>query len=271
MPELPEVVVTLRGVVPHILGKDVQAVVVRESRLRWPVSPGLPEKLCGMPLLEGRQRGKYLLFRFPQGHLMIHLGMSGSLRIVTADTPAAKHDHVDICFTDDTVLRYSDPRRFGSILWVEGPPEQHARLCQLGPEPFAPDFNGDYLYRLSRGRSVAVKAFLMDNRVVVGAGNIYANESLFLSGIRPTLAAGKVSRQRLESLAEQVRQVLGKAIEQGGTTLRDFVGGDGKPGYFKQQLLVYGRGGLPCLRCQTVLREIRLGQRSTVYCPRCQR
>lgn len=270
MPELPEVVVTLRGVLPHVLGKKVQAVMVRESRLRWPIPADLPEKLCGMVLLEGRQRGKYLLFRFPQGHLMIHLGMSGNLRIVTADTPAAKHDHVDICFTDHRVLRYSDPRRFGSILWVEGPPERHARLCQLGPEPFSPDFNGDYLYRVSRGKKVAIKPFLMDNRVVVGAGNIYANESLFLSGIKPTLAAGKLSRRRLECLAEQVREVLEKAIVQGGTTLRDFVGGDGKPGYFKQQLLVYGRGGMPCLRCQTVLREIRLGQRSTVYCPSCQ-
>ncbi|WP_461482381.1 bifunctional DNA-formamidopyrimidine glycosylase/DNA-(apurinic or apyrimidinic site) lyase [Porticoccus sp.] len=271
MPELPEVVVTLRGVSPHIVGKRVVSVAVREARLRWPVPEELPALLCGQALLEGRQRGKYLLFRFAEGHLMIHLGMSGSLRIVRPDTPVGKHDHVDITFADGTVLRYTDPRRFGTIQWLVDAPEQHPLLCHLGPEPFAEAFSGDYLYQASRGRKVPVKQFLMDNKVVVGVGNIYANESLFRSGIRPTVAAGKVSRARFGVLAEQVREVLARAIEQGGTTLRDFVGGDGKPGYFKQQLYVYGRGGENCLQCGALLREVRQGQRATVYCPGCQR
>lgn len=271
MPELPEVVVTLRGVSPHILGKQVASVSVREPRLRWPVTEGLSSLLVGQTLLEGRQRGKYMLFRFASGHLMIHLGMSGNLRIVTVGTPVGKHDHVDINFVDGTVLRYSDPRRFGTIQWLEGLPEEHPLLHHLGPEPFDDAFCGDYLYRLSQGRKVAIKQFIMDSKIVVGVGNIYANESLFHAGIRPTLGAGKVSRVRYVELAEQVKRVLASAIEQGGTTLRDFVGGDGKPGYFKQQLYVYGRAGESCLKCGTLLKEIRQGQRSTVYCPDCQR
>lgn len=271
MPELPEVVVTLRGVSPHIVGKTVAEVIVREARLRWPVPADLPELLPGQVLLDGRQRGKYLLFRFPAGHLMVHLGMSGNLRIVAAGTPAGKHDHVDFNFTDGTVLRYTDPRRFGTVQWLVNEPELHPLLSGLGPEPFDEAFGADYLYRLSRGRKVPVKQFLMDNKVVVGVGNIYANESLFRSGIRPTLAAGKVSRSRYEVLVAQVREVLASAIEQGGTTLRDFVGGDGKPGYFKQKLYVYGRGGEACLQCGSTLKEVRQGQRATVYCPSCQR
>lgn len=270
MPELPEVVVTLRGVSPHILGKEVDSVSVREPRLRWPVTQGLPAILAGQVLLESRQRGKYMLFRFARGHLMVHLGMSGNLRIVTTGTPVGKHDHVDITFVDGTVLRYSDPRRFGTIQWLTAPPETHALLSHLGPEPFEEAFSGDYLYLLSRSRKVPVKQFLMDSKVVVGVGNIYANESLFHAGIRPTLSAGRISRLRYVALVEQVKQVLSSAIEQGGTTLRDFVGGDGKPGYFKQQLYVYGRAGEPCLKCQATLKEIRQGQRSTVYCPDCQ-
>ncbi len=271
MPELPEVVVTLRGVSPHILGKQVESVTVREPRLRWPVTEGLPTLLAGQVLQDGRQRGKYMLFRFAHGHVMIHLGMSGNLRIVTAATPAGKHDHVDITFVDGTVLRYSDPRRFGTIQWLEGLPEEHPLLRHLGPEPFDEDFCGDYLYQRSRGRKVPVKQFIMDSKIVVGVGNIYANESLFHAGIRPTLSAGRVARGRYEVLAGQVKAVLTSAIEQGGTTLRDFVGGDGKPGYFKQQLYVYGRAGESCLNCGAELKEIRQGQRSTVYCPGCQR
>ncbi len=271
MPELPEVVVTLRGVSPHIVGKQVSSVVVRNGRLRWPVPAELSSLLVGQTLLDGRQRGKYLLFRFPAGHLMIHLGMSGNLRIVSADSAVGKHDHVDILFGDGTVLRYTDPRRFGTIQWLVGPPEQHPLLSSLGPEPFGDAFSGEYLHQVSRGRKVPIKQFLMENKVVVGVGNIYANETLFRCGIRPTQAAGKVSRARFDALALEVRQVLASAIEQGGTTLRDFVGGDGKPGYFKQQLYVYGRGGEACLQCGSVLREIRQGQRSTVFCPQCQR
>ncbi|WP_461517540.1 bifunctional DNA-formamidopyrimidine glycosylase/DNA-(apurinic or apyrimidinic site) lyase [Porticoccus sp.] len=270
MPELPEVVVTLRGVSPHVIGKQVVSVDVREGRLRWPVPADLSSLLSGQTLLDGRQRGKYLLFRFPAGHLMIHLGMSGNLRIVSDETPVGKHDHVDIIFGDGTVLRYTDPRRFGTIQWLVGAPEQHPLLSNLGPEPFEEAFTGEYLYQASKGRKVPIKQFLMDNKVVVGVGNIYANETLFHCGICPTLAAGNVSRSRFDALAIEVRRVLDSAIEQGGTTLRDFVGGDGKPGYFKQQLYVYGRGGEACLRCGSVLMEIRQGQRSTVFCPVCQ-
>ncbi|MFT7299832.1 MAG: formamidopyrimidine-DNA glycosylase [Porticoccus sp.] len=271
MPELPEVVVTLNGLTPHITGKQVVRVVVREPRLRWPVPEELSEQLCGKILMDGRQRAKYLLFRFEHGHLMIHLGMSGNLRMVHADTPPAKHDHVDIEFSDGTMLRFTDPRRFGSVLWLEGEPEQHKLLSHLGPEPFSSLFDGDRLYRLSRGKAASVKQFLMDNRIVVGVGNIYANESLFLSGIRPKKAAGRIPRKAYNVLSENVKSVLKRAIAQGGTTLKDFVGNEGRPGYFKQQLYVYDRGGLPCLRCESVLKEIRLGQRSTFFCPVCQK
>lgn len=271
MPELPEVVVTLRGLMPHVAGKQVSTVTVRESRLRWPIPGDLADQLSGQVLIDGRQRAKYLLFQFAHGHLMIHLGMSGNLRIVQSGVAPAKHDHVDIGFSDGTVLRFTDPRRFGSVLWLAGEPEQHKLLRHLGPEPFDPQFDGDYLYRQSRGKSLSVKQFLMDNRVVVGVGNIYANESLFLSGIRPKKAAGRISRKTYEALSENVKTVLRRAIEQGGTTLKDFVGNEGKPGYFKQELYVYGRAGQPCLQCDTQLKEIRLGQRSTVYCPFCQK
>ncbi|MBL4567653.1 MAG: bifunctional DNA-formamidopyrimidine glycosylase/DNA-(apurinic or apyrimidinic site) lyase [Porticoccus sp.] len=271
MPELPEVVVTLRGVLPHIKGKQVDGVVVRDARLRWPVPDNLSELLCGQVLMTGHQRAKYMLFQFHHGHLMIHLGMSGNLRVVQEGTPPAKHDHVDIKFSGGIVLRFTDPRRFGSVLWLEGEPEQHRLLQHLGPEPFDSAFDGERLYRLSRGKTASVKQFLMDNKTVVGVGNIYANESLFLSGIRPKKAAGKISLKRYKVLSNNAKRVLKRAIEQGGTTLKDFVGNEGKPGYFKQQLFVYGRGGEPCLQCETQLKEIRLGQRSTVYCPVCQK
>lgn len=275
MPELPEVVVTLRGVSPHVVGKTVSAVTVREPRLRWPVPADLPQQLAGKPLIASQQRAKYMLFEFAHGHLMIHLGMSGNLRVHGINnspvTPPEKHDHVDLAFTDGTVLRFTDPRRFGSILWLEGDPMDHPLLSHLGPEPFEAECDGDYFFQLSRQKKVAIKQFIMNNHVVVGVGNIYANEALFLAGIRPTVAAGKVSKQRYRQLAEHIKTVLSRAIEQGGTTLKDFVGNDGKPGYFKQQLYVYGRKGEPCLQCDTVLKEIRLGQRSTVYCPRCQK
>lgn len=271
MPELPEVVVTLKGVLPHIQEKCISDVTVRDGRLRWPVPENLPELLAQQRLLGGRQRAKYLLFQFERGYLMVHLGMSGNLRVVPFGTPAGKHDHVDIQFGHDVVLRFTDPRRFGSVLWVEGAPEEHQLLRHLGPEPFEPSFDGERLYKMSRGKTTSVKQFVMDNKVVVGVGNIYANESLFLSGIRPKKAAGRISRKQFDGLAENIKAVLGRAIEQGGTTLKDFVGNDGKPGYFKQQLYVYGRGGEACLRCETSLKEIRLGQRSTVYCPSCQK
>jgi formamidopyrimidine-DNA glycosylase len=270
MPELPEVETTRRGVAPHSLGRRVKQVVVRESRLRWPVPDTLARSLVGQTIDSVKRRAKYLLFNTAQGSALVHLGMSGSLRLVDLHTPPGRHDHIDILFDDEGCLRYHDPRRFGCFLWVP-PGESHPLLENLGPEPLTAELDGEYLYRRSRGRKGSIKSFIMDGKVVVGVGNIYANEALFLSGIRPDRAAGRVSLARYEHLASLIKQVLTTAIEQGGTTLRDFVGGDGKPGYFAQQLLVYGRSGQPCKRCGGLLREQRLGQRSSVYCVTCQR
>jgi len=270
MPELPEVETTRRGVEPYSLGKVVSEVRVREPRLRWPVPKDLPELLRGQRIEAVERRAKYLLLRTPAGTVMIHLGMSGSLRVVSSSQAPGRHDHLDIGLEDGRCLRYNDPRRFGCCLWLL-PGERHPLLEGLGPEPLGPDFDGDLLYCRSRGRKAPVKQFIMNGKVVVGVGNIYANEALFLSGIAPGRAAGRISRARYERLAEQIKQVLTSAIEQGGTTLRDFVGGDGKPGYFAQQLFVYGREGKPCKRCGRMLKKSTLGQRTTVYCVACQR
>ena len=270
MPELPEVETTRRGVEPHSAGRTVVAVVVRDSRLRWPVSDDLPDQITGQCIVAVERRAKYLLFRLDRGSLMVHLGMSGSLRVVPADQPAAVHDHIDVCLAGGHCLRYNDPRRFGSFFYLPAG-ESHPLLDSLGPEPLSAAFTGELLYRLSRRRKSPVKVFIMDGKVVVGVGNIYANEALFLSGIRPDRAAGRISRVRYERLAENIKQVLTYAINRGGTTLRDFVGGDGKPGYFAQELQVYGRQGEPCKTCGAPLREQRLGQRTTVYCVSCQR
>lgn len=270
MPELPEVETTRRGVEPHSRGHTVEQLVVRDSRLRWPVPEELPELLRGQVIQAVQRRAKYLLFRFGSGTLLVHLGMSGSLRVVTVTDPPGRHDHIDIILRGGPCLRFNDPRRFGCFLWLPNG-ERHPLLAHLGPEPLSDAFNGELLYRRSRGRSGPVKNFIMDARVVVGVGNIYANEALFLAGIRPDRAAGRVSRARYERLSDIVKQVLTSAIDNGGTTLRDFVGGDGKPGYFAQQLYVYGRSGQPCKRCGRVLRERRLSQRTSVYCVTCQR
>ncbi len=272
MPELPEVETTRRGIEPHVRGKTVQAVIVRDPRLRWPVDPGLASALAGQRIDAVERRAKYLLLRTGNGALILHLGMSGSLRVLPAATAPDKHDHLDIVFDDGRCLRLRDPRRFGAVFWTRQPVEQHPRLRDLGPEPLDPElFTADYLHGRARGRRQAVKSFLMDSRIVVGVGNIYANEALFAAGIRPTTAAGRVSRARFARLVEAIRAVLLKAIDAGGTTLRDFLDSDGRPGYFRHQLLVYGRGGEPCSRCGTALREIRIGQRATCYCPICQR
>lgn len=270
MPELPEVETTRRGVEPWSLGQQVVAVDVRERRLRWPIPPDLAQCLQGQYIEAVERRAKYLLFHTAAGSLLVHLGMSGSLRVIRDASPPMRHDHVDIRFGSGDCLRFNDPRRFGCMLWLQ-PGEQHPLLQHLGPEPLSPGFSGALLYRLSRGRRAPVKTFLMDGRIVVGVGNIYANEALFLAGIRPDRPAGRIAVARYEVLAGHVRQVLSSAITQGGTTLRDFVGGDGKPGYFAQQLLVYGRGGQACKRCNRPLREVRLAQRATVYCVACQR
>ena len=222
MPELPEVVVTLRGVLPHIEGKRVVDVIVRNSNLRWPVPNNLFELLNGQLLKSARQRGKYMLFEFLNGHLMVHLGMSGNLKILLKKSPPERHDHVDIVFNDGTILRYTDPRRFGSILWVEGDPEQHRLLKHLGPEPLKPKFDAERLHCLSRGKTTSIKQFLMDNKTVVGVGNIYANETLFLSGIRPKKSAGRITLHRYKILVENVREVLSKAIDQGRNNLKRF-------------------------------------------------
>lgn len=271
MPELPEVETTLRGILPHLRGRRVAALRLRQPALRWPVPGELAELLPGQRIHGGRRRGKYLLLELDDGHLLLHLGMSGSLRIVPADTAAGSHDHFDLALETGVLLRFTDPRRFGSVHWVQGPPEAHPLLRDLGPEPLEDAFGGAYLYRRSRGRRVPIKSFLMDSRVVVGIGNIYANEVLYLAGVHPLRAAGRIGAARCDRLAAAAKTVLAEALAQGGTTLRDFVGGDGRPGYFRQRLSVYGRGGMPCLQCARLLRELRLAQRTTVYCRRCQR
>jgi formamidopyrimidine-DNA glycosylase len=271
MPELPEVETTLRGIRPYLLKQKIQKVVVRQASLRWPIPQNLPGLLLKARVEAVNRRGKYLLLTFPHGHLMIHLGMSGSLSLAAEGKAVSKHDHVDIVLESGWILRYNDPRRFGCILWVEGEPFEHPLLASLGPEPLGDLFSDDYLYQCSRRKSLAVKSFLMDSKIVVGVGNIYANEALFRSGIHPLRKANRISLNRYARLSVIVREVLAAAIQQGGTTLRDFVGGDGKPGYFKQELQVYGRGGQACVKCSTTLKEVRLGQRSTVYCPNCQR
>jgi formamidopyrimidine-DNA glycosylase len=271
MPELPEVETTRRGIEPHLRGNTITRLVVRQPRLRWPIPAELGVALTGSAIERVERRAKYLLVPFAHGTLIMHLGMSGSLRLVPIGQAAEKHDHVDIELSSGQLLRYTDPRRFGAILWQASGAPAHPLLENLGPEPLTDAFDGDYLFERSRRRNVPVKSFLMDGHVVVGVGNIYANEALFSAGIRPDRSAGKISRERYVRLVEEVKQVLARSIKQGGTTLRNFVGGDGKPGYFRQQLLVYGRGGEACRQCESILVEVRLGQRSTVYCRRCQR
>lgn len=270
MPELPEVETTRRGISPWIEGRRVSDVIVREHSLRWPIPENLGLMLRDQRFGQSSRRGKYLLLPVGSGQLLVHLGMSGSLRLASAGEAPKKHDHVDICLDSGRILRFHDPRRFGAMLWLDAATQDHPLLAHLGPEPLSDDFSADYLHARSRKRRAPIKQFLMDSRVVVGVGNIYANEALFLAGIRPTRAAGSLSKARLACLVAAVKQVLQEAIRSGGTTLRDFVGGDGKPGYFAQSLQVYGRGGEPCRHCAAYLTEIRQGQRSSVYCKYCQ-
>lgn len=270
MPELPEVETSRRGIAPHIEGCELQQVIVRNAHLRWPVPTEELRALQGLELQQVSRRGKYLRLHFATGYILIHLGMSGSVRIVTAQQPAAKHDHLDLIFANGNILRLNDPRRFGCCLF-QADDEEHALLQSLGPEPLSETFNADYLFRRSQGKSQAVKAFIMDSHEVVGVGNIYASESLFRAGIHPKRAAGRISQPRYEKLVTAIKTVLAEAIEQGGTTLRDFVGSDGKPGYFKQELQVYGREGEDCPHCGNPVKRITLGQRSTFYCGQCQK
>ncbi|RMG28944.1 MAG: bifunctional DNA-formamidopyrimidine glycosylase/DNA-(apurinic or apyrimidinic site) lyase [Gammaproteobacteria bacterium] len=270
MPELPEVETTRRGIAPHLEGKRLLGAVVRERRLRRPVPEGLDARIRGRRVAGVRRRGKYLILDLEDdGGLLVHLGMSGSLRLVPCHRPPGPHDHVDLRIAGGRCLRLTDPRRFGLVLWAPDP-DGHPLLRELGPEPLTADFTGAYLWRKSRGRRVAVKHFLMDGRVVAGVGNIYANEALFRAGIHPARPAGRISKARYARLAQALREVLAEAVDAGGTTLRDFTDSHGRPGYFRRALAVYHREGRPCPRCGTPIRSLRLGQRSTFYCPRCQ-
>lgn len=272
MPELPEVETTRRGIEPHLTDRRITAVTVRQPVLRYPVTPDLAGMLCGRRITAVRRRAKYLLLHAGSADaLIIHLGMSGSLRLVSVDTAAGKHDHFDLVLDNGHILRLNDPRRFGLVLWATAPVEAHPLLAGLGPEPLTEGFDGDYLYRRSRGRRGAVKTFVMDSAIVVGVGNIYASEALHMAGIHPSRPAGRISRARYQRLATAVQEVLSRAIEQGGTTLRNFTNGDGKPGYFRQHLHVYARAGEPCPECGEPIRARVIGQRSSFFCGRCQR
>ncbi len=271
MPELPEVETSRRGIAPHLLGRQIKRLEVRDHRLRWPIPADTASHVAGQTIVALRRRGKYLLFDLEQGVLMLHLGMSGSLRVLPATTMPERHDHVDLCLDDGLCLRFRDPRRFGMLQWTPAPAEAHPLLRDLGPEPLEPAFSGAYLHQHSRGRRTPIKTFIMDSHVVVGVGNIYANESLHLARIHPNRAAGRISRDRLDRLASAIRQVLSDAIAQGGTSLRDFVQEDGKPGYFAQSLRVYGRAEQPCPSCGGPIQLCRIGQRSSFYCGVCQR
>lgn len=271
MPELPEVETTARGIAPYVEGQTVKQVIIRQAQLRWPVPKDLPEILPDLIIRSVTRRAKYLLLSTDSGSVILHLGMSGSLRIFPQEQPADKHDHIDILFNNGNMLRYNDPRRFGAVLWTTSSVCDHSLLKDLGPEPLLSEFDGSYLYKCAKNRKTPVKSFIMDSRVVVGIGNIYANEALFLAGIHPVRQTGKISLLRYQVLSDCIKTVLQNAIAQGGTTLRNFVNEAGNPGYFKQQLLVYGRGQLPCKRCLQPLKEIRLTYRTTVFCRYCQK
>lgn len=270
MPELPEVETTRRGVKPFVEGQAIEKMVVRHRGLRWPVPDGLEALLSGQTVHKVERRAKYLLLRCDRGTLIMHLGMSGRLRVLDNDDHIGKHDHVDIYFANGHVLRFTDPRRFGAVLWTEDNTDSHPLIAHLGPEPLSDGFNVDYLYQRAKGRSSNIKSFIMNGEVVVGVGNIYANEALFLAGIHPAKAAGKVSKAKMAKLVEAIKLVLDKALLAGGTTLRDFRKSDGKPGYFSQELHVYGRGDQPCLSCEQPITCIRQAQRATYFCKQCQ-
>lgn len=275
MPELPEVETTRRGLAPHVIGRRIVSLKVRQPALRWPVPQDLGHRLAGGMVAGIGRRGKYLLLEVEggptRGCLILHLGMSGSLRVVEADTPPGPHDHVDLVFGDGRALRLRDPRRFGALLWQAGDGERHPLLAHLGAEPLSDAFTADYLYQRTRGRSASIKQVLMDANLVTGMGNIYANEALFEAGIDPRHPAGRLAMARCTRLVAAIRCTLERAIEAGGSSLRDFVGPDGSPGYFQQQYAVYGRAGAPCRHCGRAIRQIRQANRSTFFCATCQR
>lgn len=268
MPELPEVETSRRGIEPHLVGNILHYAIVRNSKLRWPVSEKI-KTLLDEPILSVKRRAKYLLIELNQGWIIVHLGMSGSVRILPEEQPEEKHDHIDLVFRDGKVLRYTDPRRFGAWLWCEDLATSSV-LAHLGPEPLSAQFNAQYLYQQSKNKKIAIKPWLMDNKLVVGVGNIYANEALFSSGIMPDRKASSLTEQECDILVNAIKTVLTRSIEQGGTTLKDFLQSDGKPGYFAQELFVYGRKGKACLICGHTIESIKQGQRSTFFCRHCQ-
>ncbi len=270
MPELPEVEVTRCGIALQVEGRRLNRAVLRAPTLRYPVPPGLARTLAGRPLVEAKRRGKYLLLDFDGGHLLIHLGMSGSLRFVAPGTLPQKHDHADFVFGEQ-VLRFTDPRRFGALLWLAGDPLEHPLIARLGIEPLTRGFTPGYLHRALQGRSVGIKPAIMDGGLVVGVGNIYASESLFDAGIDPRTSASGVSAARLSLLVPAIKKTLRAAIRAGGSTLRDFCGTDGGMGDFQTRHQVYDRAGEPCVKCGSPIQAIRQGQRSTYFCLRCQR
>jgi len=270
MPELPEVETTKNGISPYIVGEYVNDIIIRERKLRWLIPSNLKNSLKNQCINQLTRRAKYLLFHTDNGCLIIHLGMSGSLRLVKKNQPCLKHDHVDFIFESKYILRFHDPRKFGSILWTKQNPAMHRLIAHLGPEPLEDEFNADYLYAKSKNHTISIKAFIMNSCIVVGIGNIYASEALFLSGINPKSRANRISRTRYEILITSIRTVLLKAISKGGTTLRDFVNADGTPGYFKNKLKVYGRAGKSCQYCRNKIKVIKQNQRSTFYCTFCQ-
>lgn len=269
MPELPEVETTRRGIEPYLTGTTITNLIIRQPALRWPIPDAI--KTCiGEQIHAVKRRAKFLILETNSGQILLHLGMSGTLRVLNQGTAVTKHDHLDIELSSGKLLRLNDPRRFGAALWAKQG-EAHPLLGHLGPEPLTAEFDNQHLFNRSRGRKQAIKTFIMDNKVVVGVGNIYAQEALFMAGIHPARAAGRVSKARYEALTHCIRKVLSNAIKAGGTTLKDFTQADGQPGYFAQSLSVYGRQGENCLSCNTTLKGIRQGQRSTCYCPQCQR
>ncbi len=270
MPELPEVETTRKGIEPHINNQQVKELIIRDKRLRWPIPDELPSLLKNKTIKAVTRRGKYILIQFEHGTVLVHLGMSGSIRVIDSKLEAKKHDHVDLIITSGKALRFNDPRRFGCWLWTDQDPVQHDLIKKLGPEPLLEHFTAEHLYLSTRKRKTSIKQLIMDSHIVVGVGNIYANEALFLSGIRPTMKAEKLTKANAAKLHANICLVLEKAIKQGGTTLNDFQQADGQPGYFAQELLVYGRAGQECVVCTTELKEIRINNRSTVYCPKCQ-
>jgi formamidopyrimidine-DNA glycosylase len=270
MPELPEVETTLRGIQKHLLNQRISNIIIRHPRLRWPISKDLPRILKNQIIQEVSRRGKYLLLKIGQNTLILHLGMSGSLRLTKKETPHEKHDHMDMLLKNGMLLRFNDPRRFGAIILTSEDPLTHPLLKKLGPEPLSSHFSKNYLWECVQKRNVAIKTLIMNSHIVVGVGNIYATESLFAAGLHPQKIAGKMTLDECATLTLEIKTVLRRAIREGGTTLKNFVDSDGKPGYFKVHLKAYGRAGLSCVKCKAILEEIKIGQRSSVFCPHCQ-